>query len=108
MGDVMNYILERFSSKRSHIYRGGKCACNRHGHSNDFPSYFAFGHESLLSFAGSVTDDAWEEYRLSHATCCGTCSFVADAECHVAKRAKKQAARAKKGCEEASGALEQR
>jgi len=106
--DVLHHILDRFSSKRSHIYRGGNGECNRHGHSNDFPSYYAFGHASLLSFAGTVTDDAWQEYRLRHATCCGTCSFAEDAKCHIDKMAQKDATKAKKGGETASGAFEQR
>ncbi len=41
-----------------HKYRDGKK--NRHGHTDDFPSYWALGYKSLLELKRNVTDD---EYR---------------------------------------------
>merc|ERR1719456_1349153 len=73
-------IQERYRSKVSHVYRGaaGKCTCNRHGHSNDFPSYFAFGHDILISFIGSATNEAWCEYQRDHANCCGVARAIGE------------------------------
>merc|ERR1712232_26435 len=79
--------VEKYRSKMCHLYRGGACNCNRHGHSNDLPSFFAFGHNSLLSFAETMDDKALAEYQAQHATCCGVPSLLVDAEQLLAKRA---------------------
>lgn len=84
---TFEFIVERAKEKRSHVYRGGQCACNRHGHSNDFPSYFAFGHDSLLPFAENSSKETWEAYQRDHANCCGVCSVLYLAERQLAKRA---------------------
>lgn len=79
-------IMEKYRSKMCHVYRGGACSCNRHGHSNDLPSYFAFGHNSLLSFAETMDNKALAEYQAQHASCCGVPSLLLDAERLLAKR----------------------
>jgi len=73
-------IKERYRCKGSHVYRGEQCKCNRHGHSNELPSYFAFGHELLLSFIGSVPWSDWERYQRQHPTCCGVARAIQDPE----------------------------
>jgi len=73
-------ILERYRSKVSHVYRGGACSCNRNGHSNDKPSYFAFGHESLVSYAGVLSPELWDQYMQEHHSCCGAATFGRDRE----------------------------
>jgi hypothetical protein len=77
LGDEATWlrIQERYKSKVSHVYRGAKCKCNRHGHSNDLPSYFAFGHNSLTSYLCAVPPSAWKEYKQNHPNCCGVASF---------------------------------
>eukprot|EP00746_Dinoflagellata_sp_MGD_P161668 gnl/MRDRNA2_/MRDRNA2_88896_c0_seq1.p1 gnl/MRDRNA2_/MRDRNA2_88896_c0~~gnl/MRDRNA2_/MRDRNA2_88896_c0_seq1.p1 ORF type:complete len:1106 (-),score=219.79 gnl/MRDRNA2_/MRDRNA2_88896_c0_seq1:221-3538(-) len=68
-------IQKRYKEKVSHVYRSGKCNCNRHGHSNDKPSFFAFGHNSLTSYIATISPASWAEYQQEHCQCCG----VADA-----------------------------
>lgn len=90
-------IQKRYKEKVSHVYRG-KCSCNRHGHSNGKPSYFAFGHDSLTSFIGAISQEAWAEYQQEHCRCCGVAEAVKDpkgirlaVERLTAKRAKRKA-----------------
>jgi len=85
---IFAYIMERFNAKKSHVYRGDHSSCNRHGHSNDLPSYFAFGHDSLLSYLETSSQEAWVEYRGKHAMCCGVCSILEEAQRYVAKKAR--------------------
>jgi hypothetical protein len=74
-------IQERYKSKVSHVYREhGKCRCNRHGHSNTLPSYFALGHDILFSFVGAIASDAWLEYQQAHPHCCGVAKAIRDPE----------------------------
>eukprot|EP00930_Biecheleria_cincta_P018096 TRINITY_DN14205_c0_g2_i1.p1 TRINITY_DN14205_c0_g2~~TRINITY_DN14205_c0_g2_i1.p1 ORF type:complete len:1129 (-),score=203.98 TRINITY_DN14205_c0_g2_i1:367-3708(-) len=76
--DTWLRIEQRYKSKVSHVYRGGKCECNRQGHSNDKPSYFAFGHDSLISYFGVISSIAWAEYKQEHPTCCGVAHASSD------------------------------
>lgn len=73
-------IEERYHSKVSHVYRGEKCRCNRHGHSNELPSYFAFGHDVLTSFVGTIADSAWADYAELHTSCCGVAEALQNPE----------------------------
>jgi len=66
----------RMKSKISHVYKRE----NRHGHSNEKPSYFAYGHDLLESFVCVATTDFWLEYQTLHASCCGVSAAVADPE----------------------------
>lgn len=91
-------IQERGKVKRSHVYRGGKCNCNRKGHSNDLPSFFAFGHDLLASYHQAVTAEAWADYQKDHAMCCGMPEAVRDPESltslmqHLAAKRERRAA----------------
>lgn len=89
---IWKAIQEKYSTKIAHVYRGGKCGCNRHGHSNDLPSFFAFGHDALVSYICSMTSGAWAEYQAQHPTCCGVPEFIGNAE-HVDKVAERLAAK---------------
>jgi len=72
-------IQELYQSKGSHVYRdSAKCKCNRHGHSNSLPSYFAFGHDMLAEFVNVVSSDTWKDYQKAHPNCCGVCEAVSD------------------------------
>jgi hypothetical protein len=75
---IWNSIQETYSRKISHVYRDGMCRCNRHGHSNDLPSFFAFGYDCLTSFVGSVCPEVWSEYRSKHQNCCGVAKVIGD------------------------------
>jgi hypothetical protein len=71
-------IQARYKEKVSHVYRGGKCTCNRHGHSNDKPSFFAFGHNSLTSYVATISPTSWAEYQKEHCKCCGAAAAGRD------------------------------
>lgn len=90
-------IQEQYKSKVSHVYRGGQCKCNRQGHSNDKPSFFAFGHDSLISYFGVISPTAWADYKQEHQHCCGLPAAARNEEhlrlafdCLQAKRARRQ------------------
>jgi len=53
-----------------HRYRGFP---NRHGHSNDFPSFYFWGYQSLGKFKEGVDEATFNEYCAAHAKrgCCG-------------------------------------
>ncbi|KAJ3036489.1 hypothetical protein HDV00_002698 [Rhizophlyctis rosea] len=58
--------------RRGHKYRGGEENKNRHGHSDDLPSYFAMGYVSMEDFRAGVEDEVWVEYvTRGHRECCG-------------------------------------
>lgn len=62
---------------RGHVYRGGSEDANRHGHSNDFKSYFAFGCKTLAEYHARVDTADWCTYIQDHRECCGVAQFVA-------------------------------
>jgi len=68
--------------KRSlHCYRNG--LNNRHGHSNELPSYWANGHSSLCSFAKACDAATWAQYKSQHRHCCGMAGFLATEEAYA-------------------------
>ncbi len=74
--------LERFEELReiykknpTHIYRGGEGSANRHGHSNDKPSFWAYGYQTLEAMINNISDDEWLEYKKEHHNCCGIDQF---------------------------------
>jgi len=69
--------LQNELKTRGHCYRGGSDQANRHGHSNDLPSYYAFGCLSLESYHQMVDERTWEKYTLDHAECCGVPEYLA-------------------------------
>ena len=54
-----------------HIYRGGADKCNRHGHSNDLPSYWAYGYQSLSEMEVYENKEFLKDYYQNHIGCCG-------------------------------------
>lgn len=64
-------IYEIYKERNLHIYRGGDSKKNRHGHSNDLPSYWAYGYQSIEEFMANITLEQWEEYKSLHIGCCG-------------------------------------
>lgn len=53
-----------------HKYRADE---NRHGHGNDFPSFWAFGYPTLLAFKNDVTPDVFTAYFNAHCKGKGCC-----------------------------------
>jgi len=44
---------------------------NRHGHSNEFPSYYAFGCQTLEGYKDKVGEAQFALYKKAHKDCCG-------------------------------------
>ncbi|OUM61118.1 hypothetical protein PIROE2DRAFT_62706 [Piromyces sp. E2] len=68
-------LLEKYEKMRDecgiYLYRGGDEKCNRHGHSNDLPSYWAFGYHSISEMKENEKDSFMEDYYSKHTRCCG-------------------------------------
>jgi hypothetical protein len=59
---------------KCHVYRseaGGAAIANRHGHSNDLPSYWALGFTTVEEMMAKVSREAADEYKEKHRNCCG-------------------------------------
>jgi hypothetical protein len=56
--------------KAKHVYRN---QVNRHTHSNNKPSYFAFGYNMLDAYFSKCTQHEVNEYYRIHTNCCGQC-----------------------------------
>eukprot|EP00397_Hematodinium_sp_SG-2012_P003676 GEMP01003684.1.p1 GENE.GEMP01003684.1~~GEMP01003684.1.p1 ORF type:complete len:1155 (+),score=327.23 GEMP01003684.1:76-3540(+) len=59
--DMWKRILEIKAEFGSYHYREGGNR-NRHGHSNNFPSWWALQHESIFSYRDAVPENEWKEY----------------------------------------------
>ena len=64
--DVYNEVMKK--CKCAHIYRE---LPNRQGHSNEKPSYFAFGYGTLSSYFKDCNKENIEQYKKIHCDCCG-------------------------------------
>ncbi|OUM63701.1 hypothetical protein PIROE2DRAFT_61128 [Piromyces sp. E2] len=67
--DPQKYELvnDKMKLHQVHIYRS---IPNRHGHSNDLPSYWALGYKSLEEMFNNISDEEIAEYRRKHVGCC--------------------------------------
>jgi len=67
--------LEKYEQVRNdcgiYIYRGGEENRNRHGHSNDLPSYWAYGYQSVAEMKDNENSTFMEDYYARHTQCCG-------------------------------------
>lgn len=61
-------MMRDASTNEVHRYRD---APNRHGHSNDKPSYYAYGFQTIENYRDSVSADEWADYCSQHKGCCG-------------------------------------
>ena len=66
--------FEEIKKSAIHIYRGGSDMCNRHGHSNDLPSYWAYGYQSVYEMSLNECKTFMEDYYKNHIGCCGLAS----------------------------------
>jgi len=63
------YTWEEFKKiKKCYVYRDNE---NRHGHSNDKPSFWAMGYKSLQEFIENSSKKEVREYKKIHYNCCG-------------------------------------
>ena len=69
--ELWNKLLPIYKKNSMHIYRGGKGYANRHGHSNDLPSYWAYGYKTLSEMYYKCTKQEWQSYVQQHTKCCG-------------------------------------
>ena len=63
--------FEEIKKKTIHKYRGGSDMCNRHGHSNDLPSYWAYGYQSVYEMSLNECESFMDDYYKNHIGCCG-------------------------------------
>merc|ERR1719229_44553 len=61
---------------KSHVYREQRP--NRHGHSNEKPSFFALGYEDISAYAASLSPQEWIEYAKMRAECKGMRQYNLD------------------------------
>jgi len=62
-------IVAYYKKHRKHKYRDYKE--NRHGHSNEKPSFWALGYQTLEIMVDNITEEEWKEYKEIHYDCCG-------------------------------------
>jgi len=66
-------LMELRAQRKMHVYRAKE---NRHGHSNEKPSYYAMGYLSFTEFVSCSTLSEIEKYLDIHTDCC-----LDEAEC---------------------------
>jgi len=66
---IYEIVKTHYKNNATYMYRDSKP--NRHGHSNDKPSFFAFGYTTLEEMINNITDEEWHEYKKAHYNCCG-------------------------------------
>lgn len=71
--NVWDKIHLIYQACKSHVYREGS---NRHNHSNERPSYFAHGCDTLTQYHEMVSSEEWTQYCTEHSTCCGVGLYV--------------------------------
>jgi hypothetical protein len=54
-----------------HVYRGDISKCNRHGHHNNKPSYWAIGFKTVNDMKSKVSEEEYQQYLNIHNECCG-------------------------------------
>ena len=54
--------------KSIHIYRS---LANRQGHSNEKPSYWSYGYDSLAEYFKALDENQIDQYKNVHSDCCG-------------------------------------
>lgn len=69
--DEWKIIKEEYMKRKLHIYRGDTSKENRHGHSNDKPSYWAYGYQTIEDMAKNISVEDWQKYKTIHYNCCG-------------------------------------
>ena len=62
-----DYLITKIK-RGLHIYRKKK---NRQGHSNDLPSYWALGFNSIFQMKENISEEEFNEYVSQHHNCCG-------------------------------------
>ena len=68
---IWKKIHEKRMNGRTHLYR--EKHPNRHGHSNEFPSYFALGFKDMNEFKEMVAEEEYNNYFTEHCIKKGCC-----------------------------------
>jgi hypothetical protein len=63
-------LISFYTKYRFHTYRENGTA-NRHGHNNEFRSFFGFGYVSKEAYFATLTEEKQQEYNTLHKSCCG-------------------------------------
>jgi hypothetical protein len=67
-------VRKSYEIRGRHIYRDGPPNC--HGHSNEKPSYWAFGYQTLKEMITVISNEEWIQYKSVHTNCCGVNQFI--------------------------------
>ena len=67
-GQKWSALYDAYLLCKRHTYRADP---NRHGHSNDKPSYWALGYAVLEDMVAALSAEEWEAYKRLHSDCCG-------------------------------------
>ena len=68
--DMWEKLTNEFIKKSIHIYRNPNIP-NRHTHSNEKPSYWAYGYKNLRDYFDNISKHDQDEYCKIHTNCCG-------------------------------------
>ena len=63
-----DYLMKTLKERGLHVYRDQK---NRQGHSNDLPSYWALGFNTVFEMKENIDETEFQEYVGKHNNCCG-------------------------------------
>ena len=63
-----DYLMKTLKERGLHVYRDLK---NRQGHSNDLPSYWALGFNTVFEMKENIDETEFQEYVGKHNNCCG-------------------------------------
>ena len=63
-----DYLMKTLKERGLHVYRDLK---NRQGHSNDLPSYWALGFNTVFEMKENIDETEFQEYVGQHNNCCG-------------------------------------
>ena len=61
-------IMKELKNRGLHIYREEP---NRQGHSNDLPSYWGLGFNTVFEMKENISEEEYEKYVKKHYNCCG-------------------------------------
>jgi hypothetical protein len=63
-----DYLMKTLKERGLHVYRDLE---NRQGHSNDLPSYWALGFNTVFEMKENIDETEFQEYVGKHNNCCG-------------------------------------
>jgi hypothetical protein len=69
--ELWDLCKKHYLKSIKHVYRGGFDKCNRHGHHNNKPSYWALGFKTVSDMKDKISNEEYQQYANVHCECCG-------------------------------------